>query len=41
LETWVAHRIHQTLAWLATHEVSESVLHDGKLLVDAHANDRF
>lgn len=38
-DTWVAYRVHQTLSYVASHEVSESVVHGGKLLVDLHADD--
>lgn len=33
---WVAHRIFDTLEWIARHEVAESVMLDGKPVVDAH-----
>lgn len=38
-DTWVARRVNETLRWLVEHELAESVRHNGKFLVDAHADD--
>lgn len=38
-DSWVAHRIFETLEWLVRHEVAESVWHKGNAIVNAHPDD--